>query len=379
MPTAGKQGFWRLFCLDVPTKQKSSTLQFFFVATANHSVTCPENWQYTHQISMTDLSSVSNWILQARRAGCSLPNPSDDNNIAVDLIERGDFGGALMHLQACLSDLRSEEGSFQCRKRHKHTSVGDSKIIISQREPDNRNIHPLPPESLQGITNWQAKGGGLTRDTASNEGRSTSTRVDVLIQKSGIGFPHGRTANDIEPSTYFSSNPSEDFKIRSSIVIFNLGLVFHLRGESVSCQDPYHTQQRYLFLGKAMKLYHQSARLLLDTIRCYDGCSTGNILVDVLHMSLLNNLAQVSMQFLGRQQDASRLFRRLRLIASSLSSFISMEQGCNSISGGDDALRTAESPQLAQEGVAVVNRLVDFFLMNTASFHLLCLFAAPAA
>ena len=312
------------------------------------------------------------------QAACS-PALSVDNNIAVDLIERGDFGGALMHLQACLSDLRSEEGSFQCRKRHKHTSEGDSKIIRSQREPDNRHIHPLPPESLQGITNWQAKGGGLTRDTASNEGRSTSTRVDVLIQKSGIGFPHGRSANDIEPSTYFSSNPSEDFKIRSSIVIFNLGLVFHLRGESVSCQDLYHTQQRYLFLGKAMKLYHQSARLLMDTIRCYDGCSTGNILVDVLHMSLLNNLAQVSMQFLGRQQDASRLFRRLRLIASSLSSFISMEQGCNSISGGDDALRTAESPQLAQEGVAVVNRLVDFFLMNTASFHLLCLFAAPAA
>ena len=102
----------------------------------------------------------------------------------------------------------------------------------------------------------------------------------------------------------FSYDSVMEDKIRSAIVIFNLGLVYHLHGlcggghgstTSTSRRTPSSVDED---LRKAKILYIQSRRLLADVMTMYHGQATGNILLDLLCMAVVNNLLAIHMNFM---------------------------------------------------------------------------------
>jgi hypothetical protein len=94
----------------------------------------------------------------------------------------------------------------------------------------------------------------------------------------------------------YSPDTEVNRTIISSIIIFNLSVVYHLRGLGL-------LQGRSL-LNKAIALYEQSHNLLCDAgVQCN---ATGNCVIDVLSMALYNNLAHVSFEL--DRYDESRYF-----------------------------------------------------------------------
>jgi hypothetical protein len=106
--------------------------------------------------------------------------------------------------------------------------------------------------------------------------RTFRIHTEAIRLISGLAFSKDAMAND---------------QICSRIVVFNLVLCSHLQG--LWRDDP---QSCLQLLGKAKCLYRQSFTLLTDTIMTECNCtvgSTGNALIGLLVMTLLNNLTLV--------------------------------------------------------------------------------------
>ena len=107
----------------------------------------------------------------------------------------------------------------------------------------------------------------------------------------------------------FSSDALENRKVHLCIVIFNLGLSFHLRsfkrneerrkseclGQSTTTYNHCAHEESPLLIHKALSLYKVSYELLSELLSSWyhynDGPSTPrNAIVDVLFMALLNNM-----------------------------------------------------------------------------------------
>ena len=96
-------------------------------------------------------------------------------------------------------------------------------------------------------------------------------------------FVHIQALNLVASPTAYSSDVLINATIVSSIVIFNLGIVYHLKGlEGGNVAN--------MRLLKAMSLYQKSHILLSDA--GVPRFSTGNPVVDMLSMALFNNMAQ---------------------------------------------------------------------------------------
>lgn len=97
----------------------------------------------------------------------------------------------------------------------------------------------------------------------------------------------------MDESGAYSLNDVVDVTVASSIVLFNLALIHHIKGLKES-------SSRYLL--KAESFYCRSYQLLVDT--GLDLGRSGNPVIDFISMALLNNAAQV-----GRELCHSELSR----------------------------------------------------------------------
>jgi tetratricopeptide (TPR) repeat protein len=122
--------------------------------------------------------------------------------------------------------------------------------------------------------------------------------LSPLVHARGIRMPKTRTS-------FLPQDPMEDWNIYSSIVVFNLSLVYHLQG----------------LASIAQKFYRHSLRLLDTTIREYEQSQTsnGDTTIDFLSLALLNNLAQVSIE-LCVFQEAGSIVKKLVRVACALQS-----------------------------------------------------------
>jgi hypothetical protein len=118
----------------------------------------------------------------------------------------------------------------------------------------------------------------------------------------------------------FCNDPTEDGKMLSSIVIFNIALAFHLKASK---------ETSHLNLAKAESLYQQSYRLMTATIfRSYQGGSTGNAVLDLFCMALLNNMAHLSLD-LCEAIKSEAMLRRLIRYALSVQSTVYLNKELN--------------------------------------------------
>ena len=102
----------------------------------------------------------------------------------------------------------------------------------------------------------------------------------------------------------YSPNPNIDTIVASSIVLFNLALVYHLKGLN-------ETSSRCL--SKAHSFYFKSYQLLAGTGMNLGG--SGNPAVDLVSMALLNNAAQVGRE-LCYKKISQETFEQLVRVAS---------------------------------------------------------------
>ena len=103
---------------------------------------------------------------------------------------------------------------------------------------------------------------------------------------SSAPFVHFHAINVIPSPQAYSPDTLVNTTVVSSIVLFNLGIVYHLKGLETSGEE---SRMR---LTKARSFYHKSQLLLADA--GIPATSVGNPVLDMLLMALYNNLAEVS-------------------------------------------------------------------------------------
>jgi tetratricopeptide (TPR) repeat protein len=136
---------------------------------------------------------------------------------------------------------------------------------------------------------------------------SSSTRY-AWDAPSASQFVHARGINVIASPAAYSPDVFVNSTVVSSIIIFNLAVVYHLKGLE-ECGD------RSARLSKARLLYDKSDLLLKDA--GVPLSSTGNPVIDMLSMALFNNLAQASFE-LGSYDESRRCFDNLIMFTSTV-------------------------------------------------------------
>ena len=106
-------------------------------------------------------------------------------------------------------------------------------------------------------------------------------------EESSVPFVHSNAINVIPSPHAYSPDELINTTVVSSIILFNLALVYHLKGLEASGEST-------MRLAKARSLYQKSQLLLADARVPLS--STGNPVIDMLVMALYNNLAQASFE-----------------------------------------------------------------------------------
>jgi tetratricopeptide (TPR) repeat protein len=123
-----------------------------------------------------------------------------------------------------------------------------------------------------------------------------SAEYEGVPSPSSVPFVHSHAINVIPSPNAYSTDTLVNTTVVSSIVLFNLGIVYHLKGLVG-------TGEATMRLAKARSLYHKSQLLLVDA--GVPPSSTGNPVIDMLCMALYNNLAQVSFEMLSYNDSRS--------------------------------------------------------------------------
>eukprot|EP00538_Stauroneis_constricta_P013471 CAMPEP_0119547498 /NCGR_PEP_ID=MMETSP1352-20130426/1607_1 /TAXON_ID=265584 /ORGANISM="Stauroneis constricta, Strain CCMP1120" /LENGTH=339 /DNA_ID=CAMNT_0007592445 /DNA_START=90 /DNA_END=1109 /DNA_ORIENTATION=+ len=155
-----------------------------------------------------------------------------------------------------------------------------------------RGASGVLPMTIMDIERCLATSCPVNANSGSNNGADA---VDPLASL------HARPFGLVE--TPFSDDHIEDSKIRFSIVCFNLALIFHLQGLLEHSQ----TTER---LHKAKSMYQNIFRLLAERIELGP---TGNAVVDMVFMAMLNNMAHVALELADANQPIAQ---QLLVVAS---------------------------------------------------------------
>jgi hypothetical protein len=194
------------------------------------------------------------------------------NNLGISVLELGgDKHQAKTHFQAAVGIVRASVIHIKTEETHspQGTTHNCTDVIASAE----RRQEPLD----------------LTETRTSLFSKSRSS----LVRTQGLNIP---------TISIFSTDPLVDHIICSSIVIFNLALIYHEEGTQ-NCG----TTMCDKHLCKARLFYERSYKLLEGAGFANLGSFTGNPFVDVLKMSLLNNLVHANLEL--SDYSRSELYR----------------------------------------------------------------------
>ena len=249
-------------------------------------------------------------------------SPHEMNNIGVAYIDDGSLPRAECCLRMALQSLGREENPWQ---------KSDSSSVSAVQKPlpttrMGRNIKPLPPSSMDAWISRSSYVGntspllhlhrrGIELPLLESTERAESSKHSSIMA-SGMAQCSGMRSEG-----FFSGDFTEDLTIRTSVVVFNLALVYHLKASLPQSGNASHYSgwQGLNFLSKAKRLYQQTYYLLRNTIYCSHSppYSTGNDLIDLLFMAVLNNLALVESDLTGDLIDANLVLSQLYQFAMS--------------------------------------------------------------
>jgi tetratricopeptide (TPR) repeat protein len=131
-----------------------------------------------------------------------------------------------------------------------------------------------------------------------------------IVQGASTAFVHLNGVQLLPSTTAYSSDVLVSATVTSSILLFNLGLAYHL----IALEQPRNVAE---MLNKAKSLYEKSCHVL-GTIGV-GFSSTGSPVVDMVCLANYNNLAQVSYE-LGAYKESKQFFSRLIRLSSTISS-----------------------------------------------------------
>jgi hypothetical protein len=131
---------------------------------------------------------------------------------------------------------------------------------------------------------------------------ASSRTTRRIIAPCDFVFSQGITL--MEESNAYSLNDVVDITVASSIVLFNLALIHHMRGLTASSSK---------YLVRAESFYCRSYQLLVETGLPLG--RSGNPVIDFVSMALLNNAAQVGRE-LCHSELSQEQFRKLLQVAT---------------------------------------------------------------
>jgi hypothetical protein len=189
---------------------------------------------------------------------------SEVNNQGVDSLEGGDFSCALQRFRLVLEQAKRNTGP----------------TVLTSKTPELKTIRPLSPIFVEKQVLVQQ--------------HPPKTRQS--LHAGGFRLTDGLSS---------SSDPAEDFNIHLAITIFHLALTLHL--VSLADQADQSTQR----LLKAKELYLRAHQVLVGSVLArYRGKATGNAIVDLVAMAIINNLALVCIE-VSEFEEGEFLFGQL--------------------------------------------------------------------
>lgn len=200
------------------------------------------------------------------------------NNVGVAYLERGDLKQALEYFRDAL---RETMGELRLPPPHAASTEARAGSGVATSRSDQRAT-PMHAEYM-----------ALPQERKSS---CNNSNVTPFVHAQGFGIVGA-------PGSY-SPDPLINTTVVSTIVIFNLAVVYHIKGihENALCDSR---------LRKAYALYVKAHVLLNDAGVTH--VSTGNAVVDLLSMALLNNLAHVCYELHQYKECRSRFDSLIRL------------------------------------------------------------------
>jgi len=186
-------------------------------------------------------------------------------------------------------------------------------------------LFKLAVSSLIGSLNVEDYEANPSSDTDHDENngsldlfRSLSAELQVPLQTDQHSFPEPSVSdyiyvnpmNLMSSKNAYASDSLVDVTVQSAMVLFNIGLVYHLVGQDDICSCDESN------IVKAKKLYERATSLLCN---CSSSAyaSSGRPVVDILSMAILNNLGAAAHQ-LNLYEESEHYLRGLNILASSL-------------------------------------------------------------
>jgi len=215
---------------------------------------------------------------------------ADRNNRGVAYLEAGDLRQALEYFSEALKYIMGDLG-HQRRQQDPTVAAAPAALQRSGSAVEEVKTVTLPdapprPSSPQPFSDHPKP-------------RSCSDPTKAL--PTSIPFAYARGINLIPCPSVYSPDLLINTTIISSIIIFNLSIIYHLKGLEGNGMC-------VMRLRKAKTLYQKSHHLLMDA--GVPMSSTGNPVIDMLTMALFNNMAHVSYE-MGRYDDSRRYFDHL--------------------------------------------------------------------
>jgi hypothetical protein len=174
--------------------------------------------------------------------------------------------------------------------------------IIGNLEPGSEAVSPAPA-SLRDCD--------ATPPRSEGQMESNTFSVPVFHFESSLQTYYDKPINLIATAGAYSSDPLVNASIVSSIILFNLALVYHFKGLEGS-DDVSRSR-----LMSAQSLYTKAGSLL-DEGGFSSLQSCGHPVVDILTMAILNNQGQLSF-FLFDYEQSQKFFDSLVVFCSTVS------------------------------------------------------------
>jgi hypothetical protein len=332
----------------------------------------------------------------------------DLNNHGVDFLNHGDLPQAFQAFRSCLSQLHSE----MCTLSSSTTlMLGMRMMPLGNTYHHPRMILPLSPSCAYGSSHdnsqhmptaqpWHNR---FNQTTSQQEQNEESGLLLFLLNIRGIRVPSFPSVSSSSTccgsSGLFSLDPQHEANVFSALLVYHLGLVCHLAslvsndGTTSPAAIHHHNHNH------AKALYEQAQQLLSISVRTEDCSSTGNAIVDLLHLSLLNNRAQLLMAQGFHHDDhednhdhemSRHLLGRLIRLALHVKATLLYNNNNNSSSRADDGITShsssstttttsSSSSSSSTTAQGWMMEQVDTYLFHAAMVGLLPLRAAAAA
>lgn len=282
----------------------------------------------------------------------------DENNQGVEFYERQEYINAFRCFRQALV-------LFKTRFQEQESAA--PVVLASQRRNEHGSIRPLSCSAARtALGEWSSP--------PEEEEASGCFVLHTQCFRLLPGLPG-----------LLSSDPLQEDRLVSAILVFNCGLVFHRQGQA-TCSVAH--------MQKAYALYQQAFTLLEDQIHaytrpaCHQEATTGNALVDFLCMAILNNMGLIlRCDFLDHMQS-KRIFGLLVACAHAFQSAYSTcalpeneedsANAANKKARTGDISSTTPSPD-EQESALYLLSQVDEFLLNAVALNCSDSRSAPAA